>query len=357
MEKSNFKRNNGITLVALVITIIILLILAGISIASLTQTGLFAAAEDAKSKTEEKTEEENATLQNYASEIARITGQSTSGSGTGEGSGTGSGSGSGSESGSGAGTGTPVSELQIGDYVDYEVTYTDAHTGYEFTSANGWRVLNPNATDKDENAFVDIISTGVPAKLYYYYDSVKNADWAKAAVADRSAYKAKFYGSSSNDNNNMYAAAGMYYNFGSIPFTVTTSPTANNGGYTKINGKIEAITGSEFVKGNASGVHNLTISELNAARNITTQEDLTSTATTDAATGLFYLKGLGKYRYDSNTSAANYWLASPTSGDTGDLRFVCSDGSINYGISGTSGVRPVVSIPTSNFNLHKVTPQ
>ena len=155
----------------------------------------------------------------------------------------------------------------------------------------------------------------------------------------------------------MYAAAGMYYNFGSIPFTVTTSLTANNGGYTKINGKIEAITGSEFVKGNASGVHNLTISELNAARNITTQEDFTSTATTDAATGLFYLIGLGKYRYDSNTSAANYWLASPYSGGTAYLRCVYGDGSISTDGNYTYGVRPVVSIPTSNFNLHKVTPQ
>ena len=41
----------GITLVALVITIIILLILAGISIASLTQTGLFRKAQDAKERT------------------------------------------------------------------------------------------------------------------------------------------------------------------------------------------------------------------------------------------------------------------------------------------------------------------
>ena len=42
------KRNNGITLVALVITIIILLILAGISIQSITNTGLFANAKRAK---------------------------------------------------------------------------------------------------------------------------------------------------------------------------------------------------------------------------------------------------------------------------------------------------------------------
>ena len=45
------KRQNGITLVALVITIIILLILATISIQSLTNTGLFAKAQEAKEKT------------------------------------------------------------------------------------------------------------------------------------------------------------------------------------------------------------------------------------------------------------------------------------------------------------------
>ncbi len=46
------KQNKGITLVALVITIIILLILAGISISSLTGSGLFQKAGDAKIKSE-----------------------------------------------------------------------------------------------------------------------------------------------------------------------------------------------------------------------------------------------------------------------------------------------------------------
>ena len=44
------KKNKGITLVALVITIIILLILAGISIAQLTGNGLFENAKLAKEK-------------------------------------------------------------------------------------------------------------------------------------------------------------------------------------------------------------------------------------------------------------------------------------------------------------------
>ena len=49
----NLRRNKGITIVALVITIIILLILAGISIQAITNTGLFANTKRAKEKSME----------------------------------------------------------------------------------------------------------------------------------------------------------------------------------------------------------------------------------------------------------------------------------------------------------------
>ena len=48
------KNPRGITLIALVITIIVLLILAGISIQAITNQGLFARAKEAKEKTEQK---------------------------------------------------------------------------------------------------------------------------------------------------------------------------------------------------------------------------------------------------------------------------------------------------------------
>ena len=54
--KNSKKSPRGITLVALVITIIILLILAAISIQALTNQGLFTQAQNAKNLTEEKTE-------------------------------------------------------------------------------------------------------------------------------------------------------------------------------------------------------------------------------------------------------------------------------------------------------------
>ena len=52
------KIENGITLVALIITIIILLILAGITISALTNTGLFTRAKESKTKTRQTTAEE-----------------------------------------------------------------------------------------------------------------------------------------------------------------------------------------------------------------------------------------------------------------------------------------------------------
>ena len=59
------KENKGITLVALVITIIILLILATISIQSLTNTGLFVKAKEAKEKTKKAEENQVKTLNEY----------------------------------------------------------------------------------------------------------------------------------------------------------------------------------------------------------------------------------------------------------------------------------------------------
>ena len=64
-----YKSTKGITLVALVITIIILLILAGISISTLTNTGIFEKAKEAKQKSENAQKEENRLISEYKKEI------------------------------------------------------------------------------------------------------------------------------------------------------------------------------------------------------------------------------------------------------------------------------------------------
>ncbi len=64
------KEQKGITLVALVITIIILLILAGISIATLSgDNGLFNRARQAKNNTIDAQERENEALNSYNNAI------------------------------------------------------------------------------------------------------------------------------------------------------------------------------------------------------------------------------------------------------------------------------------------------
>ncbi len=67
------KEQKGITLVALVITIIILLILAGISIATLTgENGLFNRAKQAKNEYENSQNAENTALNSYTDAMNNV---------------------------------------------------------------------------------------------------------------------------------------------------------------------------------------------------------------------------------------------------------------------------------------------
>ena len=80
--KKTKEMQKGITLIALVITIIILLILAGISIMSLTNTGILGKAKEAKSKTEEAQANEEALLEEYKEELGKYSGGSNGGDST-----------------------------------------------------------------------------------------------------------------------------------------------------------------------------------------------------------------------------------------------------------------------------------
>lgn len=121
------KREKGITLVALVITIIILLILAGISISALTNQGLFKQAQNAKNLTEEKTAEENEILKNYLEQMNAITG-GTSGGTSG-----------------GSSSPTLASKVKPGDYVTY--TPDPASTGAILTELEKYSGNTYNTTD------------------------------------------------------------------------------------------------------------------------------------------------------------------------------------------------------------------
>ena len=76
MLRDTLRRNKGITLIALVVTIIVLLILAGISIAMLTgQNGILNRAAEAKEKTRVAQEDESQKLKGYEDIMAQYTGK------------------------------------------------------------------------------------------------------------------------------------------------------------------------------------------------------------------------------------------------------------------------------------------
>ena len=106
--------------------------------------------------------------------------------------------------------------------------------------------------------------------------------------------------------------------------------------------------------GKASGVHNLTLAELNKARNESNLQNTNSVSTNSGVPGLFYLRGLNKYGYTSSSSPY-YWLASPYPTNSRFVRYMNNDGYIyNFGLT-TVGVRPVVSL-TSEVKF-KETPE
>ena len=98
------KNTRGITLIALVITIIVLLILAGVTIAALSgDNGILKRATEAKEQTNQKNDEETEKLAGYESTIDQYANGATGGSGNG------------GQGGSGGGTGTNFTNVNAAD--------------------------------------------------------------------------------------------------------------------------------------------------------------------------------------------------------------------------------------------------
>ena len=134
------KNKNGITLVALVITIIILLILAGISISSLTNNGLFGKAKDAEKAYNQAVKDEQTMLNFYELYIEGTLGKWTQDGNT-------------LKKVNADGT---ITKIQIGDKVNYdEGTGHKSTINESFTTEDlEWRVLGINSQGQ-----IELIST------------------------------------------------------------------------------------------------------------------------------------------------------------------------------------------------------
>ena len=238
----------------------------------------------------------------------------------------------------------------IGDFVEYPIEYTDVYySEYKYTKDNGWRLLTQRKND-DGTFDIEIISTGVPAKLNYYHKTISNFEsdgtaskWA-GTESQRNAYANTFYSSINLDNNNsnVYAASGLYLNFDKISFIPQSEynvlgSKSNRGSYTLIEGSLDSGEGlfraKDFSGDKIASIRNVALSD------ITGKTDATTTwKDKDDVKGLFKLSNISGKEY----SKGWYWLASPNASNDNYLRYVGCDGYFDSNFRNTYGVRPVI---------------
>lgn len=372
------KKQNGITLIALIITIIVILILAAVSINAITGDDSVV-QQAAKSKDEFKIaeEEENISLayNNYKlnnvgeslnagdlqTELSKTYGEKVKVTQQGE-----------KVKISFADSGnsyvfdgpnivkkdnTPI-QINIGQAVKYDVTYSDANKStVTFNENNGWRLLSYKANAEDPDLYdIEIISTGVPVGIHYHYNIKNNPTIAggwSATTTQIADYIEEFYSSATAEDNNMYAAAGLYYNFEKLVFqnkTITAMKSENikhYGCYQNINGITgQNITGDIFrstnenIKDKITGVRNITLAD------ITGKNEETTTFTD--VDGLFKLNSLktsefaSKHGLTGYSGYTSYWIASPYSKEYRSLYVMFNAPMGNTG--DPYGLRPIVSI-------------
>lgn len=225
-----------------------------------------------------------------------------------------------------------IDKIVVGEYVNYDVAYTDMYQGTEYTSTNGWRYLG---TDDEGNKL--LISTAIPVVLCW-----------RPLANDSSA---KWWSTDTTLNLSGRTIKGMLYNFAKIPYTQTESGTdvsTENTAIGRFTGTEVTVDGTTYTaigdifksrtyESKIENVRTLTEEEVKKVNGGTTSgfKDLT-----DKALGLFDMQDLTGY-----TADYYYWLASGlTTGDSKALYFVYS-AYYYIGRSGSEkscGVRPVV---------------
>ncbi len=257
----------------------------------------------------------------------------------------------------------------IGQYVEYDVAYTDMYTlkegentiNKQYTKENGWRILSMTPSETVSGAYdIEIVSTGIPAKLYYYYGDVSSAVWAGKAekqingqtVDQLTKYATTYYGTVGN--HNLIAASGLAYNFAEITFKGNSKESANTGYYTRIakNNGTEVYTGEEktgnelFVARAGATVRSMMHTDLPGLTGGTNGNSSISWGTLGSdTTGLFRLDKLGY-------TNSYFWLASPNPDYDIEVYYVYCSGGVGPS-SSANGVRPVVSM--SGVTMQKTT--
>ena len=274
-----------------------------------------------------------------------------------------------------------IKTLEIGDYIEYNVGYTDVYLATNvYTRANGWRLVKATPNGDGTYSNVIIMSTGIPAMLYYdYNDTSTNKSWWVTNSTTLTTFRniltstggdGTYNFSTSTPYYSLQAAAGLYYNFKDIKFQYATASRGNNLGYfTSItsgnlaynrttNNTVERTGGQLFNLFGSSNatVRLLTLPEVNVAlgRTDIDKYGANTIGTTQDTIGLYRLDHLssvpGMNGFTAYSTTGFYWLASPYPGNNSRLTAVGGIGNVGSGSSGSLGVRPAVCL-TSNVEF------
>ena len=263
------------------------------------------------------------------------------------------------------------------DFIEYDISYTDMYSDKSYTNTNAWKILD--FTDNGDGTYSDVrlISTGVPAMLYYSYQSVNN-EWWETDITKLNSFanilnttiptggKYRLYSDYSNYPALM-ASAGLYesekfetikYKYGESFETWGNEEDYVNRGYFKniTNNNItynestsNVVTGADLFKVGNAEVRILTLPETNKLLN-KTKNEFWGIVNNTTGTKIFDVLNL-PYK-------GSYWLASPYHYiSDGDEKFMVGISRTNLNRydnnnskSYNQGIRPIITLK-GNFQL------
>lgn len=353
--RKTLKNTNGITLIALVVTIVVLLILAGVSInAVFGQDGIIQKAKDAQNKMDEAQQKDLNSINELNNWIDSKTNGATGGS-TG-GNTTGGGDNPSTPSGTWTQNKTTVTDGKTTYTVGDDYTYDCGVSGY----TGGWKVLGAENGKLLIMSTVDVGTLKLSGKDGYNTGVSKlNAMCAKYGTNARSITvedinRVTGYDPTNQGDGKVFGA-GEFYEYGNkVTYTASGSSATNGKSYT---GSISY----EHPDGRKIGTDNVTSITVESTGYYYYPYSLTtSSSTTGECKGIATDSSAYKLLFRNADDSANcsYWLASSYVYANSNisyfgLRHVYSDGTVSiYGlwrsigstINPSLGVRAVVSL-------------
>ena len=183
--------------------------------------------------------------------------------------------------------------VKVGDYIEYDIEYSDVYSGETYTAQNGWRIID-NGSMKGTSEKVKVVSKGIPATMDYTTQGVTRDEVINNMV-------------------NNFESLDLY----------------------KENDYENSVKGSTFkVDSITNKISALTLSELNYAYNEMCKDSREVEDISD------FSKYNDLFHFRENN--AYYWLATPNSNDANGLKMYYMRGQkIKSATDLNIGVRPV----------------